>query len=210
MQLDRTARLVKRLKTYCEENKILQKTLASQLQLSPQGIFEIFKGNNSPSAETALQIIEIIEPEFMSIIVDPPKPPRQAAGTNPNFPRNLEEARSRIAFLNQEIAQLKGAAAPLPVKLGATAPTPTAKAQTADPGADAPPTDRPNKTPMPASPPPPKLTLSPDLDSPVKIQKVLDQMNVDDLRLALNSEKDKLRIALLYREIQKRRDLVNL
>jgi hypothetical protein len=38
VQPDRTARLVKQLKAYWEENRILQKTLASQLWLSPQGI----------------------------------------------------------------------------------------------------------------------------------------------------------------------------
>jgi hypothetical protein len=61
---------------------------------------------------------------------------------------------------------------------------------------------------MPASPPP-KLTISPDLDSPVKIQAVLEQMNIADLRLARNGERDKLRIRCLYLEIKRRENLMS-
>ena len=110
MQLERTARLVKRLKAYCEENEILQKTLASQLGLSPQGIFEIFKGNNSPSAETALHIIEIIEPQFMRTIVDPPAMPR-ANTRDRSEPKTLHEAKGMVEALR---AQLKGGAVTSP------------------------------------------------------------------------------------------------
>jgi hypothetical protein len=195
--------------------------IADRLKVSKQLVSNWLSGYRTISLDEWTQIQAVINKETagtqffeenttMKIIVDAPKPPRQAAGSNPDFPRNLEAARLRIASLNQEIVQLKATAASSPGKTASLPASPTGKAQAAGSGADAPPTDRPNKTPMPASPPPPKLTLSPDLDSPVKIQKVLDQMNVDDLRLALNSEKDKLRIALLYREIQKRRDLVNL
>jgi transcriptional regulator with XRE-family HTH domain len=216
VQLDRTARLVKRLKTYCEENKILQKTLASQLRLSPQGVFEIFKGNNSPSAETVLHIVEIIEPEFMKTIVDPPKPPRQAAGTNPNLPRNLEEARSRIESLNQQIAQLKGGAAPLPGKPAAPA-SPKAKAQPmGDPGSDPvyPPArtaggDQPNTNEMESGPAAPSKALPVTANTPVLIQKILDVTTLDDLRLLLNNPAHTpTQQACIYSEIRKRRDLV--
>jgi hypothetical protein len=74
----------------------------------------------------------------MKLLVDPPTLPRQAAGTNPNFPKNLEEARSRIAFLNQEIARLKAAAVTPLAKTNSTAPTPTAKPKLAGSGADSP------------------------------------------------------------------------
>jgi hypothetical protein len=203
MQSDLTRELVTDLRAWYEDQRDLsQKNLARKLYLTPQQLSELFAGRNRPTGDQVLRIQEFLRVNNMRIDIDPRTKPRQAA-TNPG-PKTLTEARERIEVLE---AQLRGSGtAPKP----AAPASPTAKAQPADPGADAPPTDRPNPVPMPASPPPPKLTLSPDLDSPVKIQKVLDQMNVDDLRLALNSEKDKLRIALLYREIQKRRDLVNL
>ena len=133
--------------------------------------------------------------------LDPRTTPRPTA-SNPG-PKTLSEAREHIEVLEAQLLQLRGSAtAPKPVL---TVPAPMAKPATPTPTAA-----RPNPVPMPVNvPPPPKLTLSPDLDSPVKIQAVLDQMNLDDLRLALNGEKDGLRIRCLYLEIKKRENLMS-
>jgi hypothetical protein len=138
----------------------------------------------------------------MKPLVDPPTLPRPTV-SNPGQPKTLHEAKEMLETLRLENARLKAAAVASPAKPVLPVPTPTMKPINT-PGAD-----QPNKTPMPASPPPPKLTLSPDLDSPVKIQKVLDQMNIDDLRLALSSEKDKLRLRCLYLEIKRRENLMS-
>jgi DNA-binding XRE family transcriptional regulator len=207
LQLDRTARLVKRLKSHCEENKILQKNLALRLGLSPQGIFEIFKGNNSPSAETALHIVEIIEPKFMSIIVDPPQPPRQAAGTNPNFPRNLEEARSRIAFLNQEIAQLKGGAVASSAKPATGTAKPKLGSGTATPTIATPSAERLSPTPMPINyPAPEKKTLPASANTPFLITEILKVTSFEDcLALLSNPAHTPLQRSLIFAEIKTRR-----
>jgi hypothetical protein len=150
----------------------------------------------------------------MRTLIDPPKPPRQAAG-NPG-PKTLTEAREKIEVLEAQLLELRGSAtAPKPASVPAS---PKAKAQPAgDPGADpafppinTPGADRLSPTPMPSGPKAPSITLSADLDSPVEIQAVLDKMNLGDLRLALNGTKDKLQIALLYREIRARRELLSL
>jgi DNA-binding XRE family transcriptional regulator len=214
VQLDRTARLVKRLKSHCEENQILQKTLASQLGLSPQGIFEIFKGNNSPSSETALHIVEIIEPQFMSIIVDPPKLPRQAAG-NPGQPKTLTEARERIEVLEAQLTQLRGAAA----QPAFTVPTPAAKPKLAGSGADPSPTfppittpgaNQPNTNPMATNfPAIVRKALPPEANTPVLIQKILDVTTLEDLCSMLdNPIHTPTQQSCIYVEIKKRRNVV--
>jgi hypothetical protein len=178
---------------------------------------EIFQERNNPSCEVGLHMIEIIEPQFMRTIVDPPKPPRQAAGTNPDFPRNLEDARSRIASLNQEIGQLKAAAAsPVKIILPPASPKAKAKSGGGDPGADpvypatgSPGADRPNKTEMQSGPAAPKKALPPEANTPVLIQKILDVTELDDLRLLLNNPAHTpTQQACLYAEIRKRRALV--
>jgi DNA-binding XRE family transcriptional regulator len=196
--------LVAEVKAWYETHDMLQRDLAEKLGVSPTGLSQIFSGANRPSASTALAMIRFLEEQKnmkTTTFIDPRATPRQAAN-NPG-PKTLTEARDRIADLE---AQLRGSAKP------AAAPaSPKAKAQPArDPGADpiyppitTPGADRPNKTEMQSGPAAPSITLSADLDSPVKIQKVLDQMNLDDLRLALNGTKDKLQSALLYREISK-------
>jgi transcriptional regulator with XRE-family HTH domain len=204
MAPDLTKELVTELRAWYEDQRDLsQKNLARKLYLTPQQLSEIFAGRNRPTGEQVLRIQEFLRTNNMRIDIDPRTKLRPTA-SNPEQPKSLGRAREMIEDLR---AQLKGGA-PLPAKPAAPA-SPTGKAKAGGSGADAPLTDRPNKTPMPASPPPPKLTLSPDLDSPAKIQKVLDQMNIDDLRLALNSERDKLRIRCLYLEIKRRENLMS-
>jgi hypothetical protein len=216
MQSDLTRALVTDLRAWYEDQRDLsQKSLARKLYLTPQQLSELFAGRNRPTGEQVLRIQEFLRINNMkssSTYIDPRATPRPTT-SNPGQPKSLGQAKEMIEDLR---AQLKGGGATLPPKPAASA-SPMAKAQAAgDPGADPtyPPTgtpgaDRPNKTEMQSGPAAPSITLAADLDSPVKIQKVLDNMNLDDLRLALNGTKDKLQSALLYREIQKGRDLVN-
>ena len=116
MQLERTRRLVEKLRAYRDENAVPQVRLAAELNLSPANLSEILRGNNSPNSETTLQIIELIEPQFMRIIVDPPAAPRTST-RDPNIPRTLSSALEKIDLLQSRIKQLEqpqhGATAPL-------------------------------------------------------------------------------------------------
>jgi hypothetical protein len=139
---------------------------------------------------------------------DPRTKPRPTAG-NPG-PKTLTEAKERIEVLE---AQLRGSAKPAAVP----AP-PKAKAQSpaGDPGADPtyPPTgtpgaDRPNKTPMPASPATPKKALPATADTPFKITEILKLENLDSLLLLLaNPVHTPLQKSLIYHEVKARRNLV--
>jgi hypothetical protein len=171
------------------------------LNISPANLFEILKGNHSPSAEVALHINQLLEannmrPEF----IDPPKLPR-ASTRDPSEPRTLHEAKNQLENLRLEVARLKAAAVASPAKPALTVPTKPAIATAT--------ASRPNSVPMPATPAPKKLVLSSDLNTPIKIQSALDQMPLADLRSALDSTKEQLQVALLIREIRKRRQLVN-
>src|SRR5271165_1850710 len=170
MSPDLTRELVIDLRAWYEESDVSQKNLARKLYLTPQQLSEIFAGRNRPTGDQVLRIQEFLRTNNMKTdYLDPRAKPRPTS-SNPEQPKSLGQAKEMIEDLR---AQLKGGA-PLPAK---PASAPAAKAQIAGTGADVPTTDRPNQTPMPASPPPPKLTLSPGLDSPVKIQAVLDQMS---------------------------------
>lgn len=145
-------------------------------------------------------------------IVDPPKPPRQAAGTNLNFPRNLEEARSRIESLSQEIAQLKAGSAASPAKPASTPASPKAKAQPAAdptyPATGTPGGNRPNTNEMAVNFKAPPLALLPaDADCPTRIQKYLDAMTESEVRDCLRGEHNALRLGMAYKELQKRKTL---
>jgi transcriptional regulator with XRE-family HTH domain len=204
MSTDLTRELVIDLRAWYEDNDVSQKNLARKLYLTPQQLSEIFAGRNRPTGEQVLRIQEFLRTNMKTDYLDPRIKPQQAA-SNPGQPKTLTEARDRIADLE---AQLRGSAKP------AAPASPTGKAKAADappfPPINTPGGSQPNKTPMASGPKAPSIILSADLDSPVKIQAVLDKMNLHDLRLALNGTKDKLQIALLIREIRARRQLVNL
>jgi transcriptional regulator with XRE-family HTH domain len=205
MPPERSEQLVYELEAWYRSHSVRQKDLAGSLGMSAQQLAEILSMRNRPTGEQALRILEFLNAENMKPqLADPPAMPR-ASTRDPNEPRTLLEAKNQLENLRLEVARLKAAAVASPAKPALTVPTPTAKPAIATPTAS-----RPNSVPMPASPPPPKLVLSADLDSPVKIQTALDGMNLADLRLALDSTKDQLQVALLIREIRKRRELVNL
>jgi hypothetical protein len=71
----------------------------------------------------------------------------------------------------------------------ATTHKPLAKAAVADP----------NAGPMALKPAPP---FPKSADAPVQIQQILDGMSADELRMALTSELDPLRLRLVYRELK--------
>jgi DNA-binding XRE family transcriptional regulator len=219
VHLPRTKRLIDQVRSYCKDNGVLQKNLANQVGLSPTAMNEIWQERNNPSCEVGLHLIEIIKPHFMATIVDPPKPPRQAAGTNLDFPRNLEAARSRIASLNQEIGQLKAAAAS-PVKIILPPASPKAKAQSAggDPGPDPvyPATGTPGADPLAPTPMPvnipavKKAALSEAAVSPVLCQRELDVADFDTVLSMLgNPVHTPMQQACIYAEVKKRRALVS-
>jgi len=62
---------------------------------------------------------------------------------------------------------------------------------------------------MPTGEPARKVFLDPAANTPVLIQKILDVTTLDDLRLMLNGERDKLRIRCLYLEIKRRENLMS-
>jgi hypothetical protein len=203
--------------------------IADRLKVSKQLVSNWLSGYRTISLDEWTQIQAVINKETagtqffeenttMKIIVDAPKPPRQAAGSNPDFPRNLEAARLRIASLNQEIVQLKAAAASSPGKTASLpSPSPIGKAKAASTGADAPPfppittpnADRPNQNEMQSGPAAPSKALPPEANTPVLIQKILDVTTLDDLRLLLNNPiHTPTQQSVIYAEIRKRRALV--
>jgi hypothetical protein len=121
LQLERTKRLVEKLRAYRDENAVPQVRLAAELNLSPANLSEILRGNNSPNSETTLHIIELIEPQFMRTIVDPPAAPR-ASTRDPSIPRTLSSALEKIDLLQSRIKQLEQP------QHGTTAPIAPAKA----------------------------------------------------------------------------------
>jgi hypothetical protein len=127
-------KLIEQFRAWCKAAHGCQQKIADALRVSKQLVSGWLSGYRAISLDEWTQIQAVINEESagtqfpeenksMKTIVDPP------AGTNPNFPKNLEEARLRIAFLNQEIAQLKGAAVISPAKPASAPATPTPAAK---------------------------------------------------------------------------------
>jgi transcriptional regulator with XRE-family HTH domain len=204
MSTDLTRELVTDLRAWYEDHDVSQKNLARKLYLTPQQLSEIFAGRNRPTGDQVLRIQEFLRANNMKTdFIDPRTAPRSTTN-DPLQPKSLGQAKEMIEDLR---AQLKGGA-PLSAKPAAPA-SPTAKAQGGGSGADAPPTDRPNKTPMPASPETPKKALPATADTPFKITEILKLENLDSLLLLLaNPVHTPLQRSLIYGEVKARRSLV--
>lgn len=200
MPIDRTKQLVYELDAWYRGHKLRQKDLAAELGLTAQALSEILSLRNRPGSEATLRIVEFLETENMkSELVDPPAMPREST-RDPNEPQTLGSAKEMIHDLRQELAQLKAAAAappkpavppPLPAKLTAIAPTPTATG---------------NK---------PATTMSAwekevARASAARLEglssKPLEQQTIDELRIALNVETDSNRKTQIFKLIQLRKE----
>jgi transcriptional regulator with XRE-family HTH domain len=203
MPPDLTRELVIDLRAWYEDHDVSQKSLARKLYITPQQLSEIFAGRNRPTGEQVLRIQEFLRTNMKTDFIDPQTKPRPTTN-DPLQPKSLGQAKEMIEDLR---AQLKGGA-PLPAKPAAPV-SPTAKAQAGGSGAGAPPTDRPNKTPMPASPETPKKALPVTADTPFKITEILKLENLDSLLLLLaNPVHTPLQKSLIYQEVKARRNLV--
>jgi plasmid maintenance system antidote protein VapI len=49
------------MRAWCEAHGIKHKDLAKLLDISPQGVTEIFKGRNQPTGEQALAMMELLK-----------------------------------------------------------------------------------------------------------------------------------------------------
>jgi DNA-binding XRE family transcriptional regulator len=110
---ERTAQLIAGLREYRERNAISQAALARILCISPANMFEILKGKHSPNAETALHIEELLRTNNMTTV---------------DQPKTLTAAKDRIEALTAELAQLKSKTPAAPAKIAVPAPAPAARA----------------------------------------------------------------------------------
>jgi transcriptional regulator with XRE-family HTH domain len=56
----RVEAVLKRIRSWCKKRGLKQKDLAQLLDLTPQGLTEIFKGRARPTAETVLRMLEFM------------------------------------------------------------------------------------------------------------------------------------------------------
>jgi transcriptional regulator with XRE-family HTH domain len=87
--LERTKRLIETVRQWCDDQGLLQKSLASQLGMSPQALNEIFQERNNPSSETTLHLLELLRNDMT------------------NRPKTLTLALEKIDQLTAEINELK-------------------------------------------------------------------------------------------------------
>jgi hypothetical protein len=166
------------LRSWYESHDLKHKNLAKLLNLSPQQLSELFSGRNNPTGLQLLAILEFLRTNNMTTVDEP---------------KTLGSAKDLIQSLREELNELKGGKATLPIGSTQIPPAVTVtppiapKQPTPLPVASTPPAainDR--GTGMIFHPGPPLTELSP----------------IDRLRVELNNTKDAAKRAALYRQIK--------
>jgi hypothetical protein len=101
--------LIRELRAFIANGRMLQKDVASALDMSPSGLADALSGRNQFTGGRVISAQNLLQQKVKTIRTEAPAPPHESI-SDPTMPKNLGDAKEEIIKLRAQLA--KGASAP--------------------------------------------------------------------------------------------------